>query len=144
MSSRSTVIDAIVTALEGVSDIKTVTREYISWWDSPAHKFPVVIVRDLNTALDRHAFLDSSANDMEAVIEIACTGVVHDMNNVVAAKRDALIEDIEQTLVGNATLEGLTINVEPKRIETDNGDLDNYSIFDVVFDVDYLYNHASP
>lgn len=143
-SKRKQVLDAIVTALEGISSVKTVTQNYKDTWDNAPHKFPIVIVQDETTEIERFAFLSSSGYDMRAEIEVSCTCYVHDMNNSLATKRTELASLVESTLVADTALAALVFNIEPVRIETDNGSIDNYSIFDVVFKVEYLYNHASP
>lgn len=143
-STRKDILDAIEAAVSGISSVKTVTQNYAAWWDFPSHKFPVVIIQDMNTEINRHAFVDSTADDMEAIMEVSCTCFVHDMNNSLYSKRTELISLIESTLVSDSTLAALILNIEPERIDTDNGSLDNYSIADVTFRVHYLYNHASP
>jgi len=143
-SKRKQVLDAIVDSLEGISGVKLVTQNYRGPLDNSPHKFPIIIVQDETTGIERLAYLDATAVDMKAELEVSCTCFVHDMHNDTASKRTELASSVESTLVSDTTLAALVINVEPIRIETDNGSLDNYSIFDVVFRVEYLYNHLSP
>jgi hypothetical protein len=143
-SNRKTIIDAFVSACEGISGVRGVSQNYETWWEKPAHEFPFITVRDTETTLDRHSYLSSADDDMEANLEIVATGYVHDMNNVLATKRTDLIKSIESTVVDDTTLGGLTLSVTPMSINTDDGGIDNYSICDVVFNIQYIYNHSSP
>ena len=143
-SKRKQVLDAVVAACAGITGVKSATQEYETWWQMNAHDFPRIIVRDTETELEPWSFQSSAGNDMLADMEVVVSGFVHDMHNNLATKRTDLIQDIEQTLIADSSLDALIFSIWPVRIETDNQGIDNYSIFDVVFRIQYLYNHASP
>jgi len=143
-SNRKTIIDAVVSACAGISGVKDASQEFKVWWNLLPHQYPRIIVMAEETDLERFAYLSSTDNDMQATMNITVTGYVFDEHNDLATKRTDLIKDIETAVVGDSTLSGLVLSVTPGSIRRDNGGLDNYSICDVDFEIEYLYNHASP
>ena len=144
MSSRSTVLTAIETALSASTGIKRVTRNLENWWDWRVDRdMPGVTVIDRETEIERLAYL-STGDDMEARIMLTCRGYVHDRNNDTMTRRTNLIADIETVMTDSAGIDAVTAMVHPMRVNTDEGVLENYSVFDADYEVTYFYNHASP
>lgn len=144
MSSRSTVLSAIETALNASTGINRVTRNLENWWDwQPAVDMPGVTIIDRETAIERASYL-STGEDMEAMISLTCRGYVHDRNNDTMTKRTNLIADIEKAMTNSTAIDAVVAMVHPVRVDTDAGILENYSVFDSEFEVTYFYNHATP
>lgn len=144
MSSRSTVLTAIETALAASTGIRRVTRNMENWWDWRVDtEMPGVTVIDRETAIERLAYL-STGEDMEAMISLTCRGYVHDRNNDTMTKRTNLIADIEKAMTGSTGIDAVVAMVHPARVNTDEGVLENYSVFDSDYEIIYFYNHASP
>lgn len=143
-SRRKQVIDALVSALNSSTGITTATDELKSWYDYLPHQFNVVTVIDRDTDINRLQFY-STGNDKEAIMNVTVRGYVQDNNGVLALKRTNLIRDIQNKLESGTTLtKALIWDIEDMSIETDDGLLDNYSVFDINYKIDYHYNHALP
>jgi len=86
-----------------------------------------------------------TADDMEAEMDITVQGVVHNINSSnISSDMDALMQDVEQAIVGNAALAALVKEIWPESDEN-VADLDqNYGIFAMNFIALYHYNHNTP
>lgn len=144
-SKRKQVIDAFVTAVDGISSVRTAQTLFKAWWDLKPHEFDCVIVRDGETEISEIAFPSTSEIDQEAMVRIECIGIVHDMNpENVAKKRTDLISNIESTILSSTGIGAVTDAVYAREIDTDDEQLESFGIFSFGFDVRYFYNHLSP
>lgn len=141
---RKQVIDSIIAALDASTSIQTVEDNLRSWHDYSAHQFPVVTVLDRDTDINRLSF-HSTGKDKRAVMSVLTRGYVFDQNNNTATKRANLIKTIQTVLeTGSTTMSALIFDIDDTVIETDDGIQDNFSVFDITYNVTYLYNHNSP
>ncbi len=143
-SVRKTILDAVVTALEGISGIGKISTELKHWEELKPKDFPAAFPIDGDTDLERSAYAHATSEDMEAALEIIVTGYVYDRNNSLTTKRTNHIRAIELALTGDSALAALVLDCVPVKITTDKGMIENYSIFDYTFLVTYQYNHNSP
>jgi hypothetical protein len=143
-SIRKQIVDEVVSIL-GLSTGITTVKDYLhNPFEFNSHDFPVVSVLDQDTDIDRWTYR-SSGDDKEAVLQLLIRGFVHDQNNQTSRKRTNLIRDIQQSLqTGSTGLTALIFDIEDRSIETDDGILDNYSVFDIMYNITYHYNHDTP
>lgn len=144
-SVRKQVIDAIAAVVLSSTGVTTVETNLKNWFDYQAHKFPVVTVLDRDTDIERLCFKESSRDDKIANMSVLIRGYVFDQNNDTSAKRTGLIRDIQVAIeTGSTAMNALIFDIPDISIETDDGIIDNYSIFDITYNVQYHYNHLTP
>jgi len=142
---RKQVIDAIISVLDASTSITTVEDNLRSWHDYSAHQFPVVTVIDRDTDVSRFSFRSTGGMDKKAIMEVLTRGYIFDQNNNTATKRANLIKEIQTKLeTGSTTMSALIFDIDDITIETDAGIQDNFSVFDITYNVTYLYNHNTP
>lgn len=144
MSTRKTILDAVVSGLNKSTSINYVTQDVEPWWEWKDGRFPGVTIIDAETEINRLAYESTSADDMEARMTIQCRGFVKDRRNILAVKRTNLISEIESTLKTSTDISDATADVFVTNIDTDKGMVDNFSVCEVTAEVLYFYNHLSP
>lgn len=146
-STRSQVISAFVSAVDGSTEVKTASEEHQTWWNLPVHSFPYVWCHDLDTDVEQVAFSSTSLMDKEATLRMMATGFVQDMKGSVtriAKKRTDMLSGIEKSVMSSTALKAIVISVDPVRIATDDDTVDNFGIGNIEFRVVYHYNHLVP
>ena len=143
-SSRTNVINSIVSAVQASTGVKTCTRDEITWWQLPEYKFPFVWVRDRETSIEQVAFASTSLMYKEAAMQVTATCFVFDRAGKTETKRGAVLAAVEKAVAQSTALRALIVSIDPVRIVTDNETLENYSIGTVEFRVVYHYNHLAP
>lgn len=147
MSTRKTVMDAIIEGLTSSTGVNYATQKLDAWWKWPIHRFPGVTIIDRATLTNRIAFPDNTADDMEAELDLEARGYVHEMGgdqDIQDTKRTNLVMDIEKTLKSSTTIDAQVADVRIQSIEEDMGQMDNYAVCAVNVKVLYFYNHNSP
>ena len=161
VSIRASILDAIVDALEGITqangynvDVNYVSTQFnvehpdkIDKKDLPAC-FPL---DDIEQKEGFAFFADSTTNkDTKSILTIIVTSVVFDRTGATFDQRTSLMQDIEKAIVMDTTLFDvsnstglLTEPAMPVSVETDKGYFENYSIFDQTFACEYVYNHST-
>jgi hypothetical protein len=145
MSTRKTVIDAVVTGLGMSTDIFGVERalEPPSWWNEG--NFPGVTLIFRPAEVDRIAFPHATADDMEARMPVEVRGYTKDTKGGnLEAHKAILLDAIETQLKSSTNISAVTMDVEIETVETDRGQLENHGICSVSAVVVYHYNHNSP
>jgi hypothetical protein len=143
-SNRELIISATVSALSGSSEINYVTTKKEPWWDWDLNRFPgVCVIANRTDKRQRFSFVGTSG-DMYSELELSIIGYAFDANNDLAVKRTDLIRTIEKTLVNDATLDSITLDMAPTTVETDQGTLDNFCIVHCKYIAKYNYDHTSP
>lgn len=148
MSIRQQIISAASSQLSASTGIVTVVNQRIPWWDlEHASQLPAVFVLEMDEKKKRFAFMstESTAEDMYSELVLYVEGYCFDMTNDLSTKRTNLISDIELAITSTSgTLWGLTKDIRPIDVRTDQGQLDNWCIVKCNFLAKYVYNHASP
>jgi len=142
---KKQIIDALITALEGITGIGKVTQDEREYTTYSVDDYPALLVQSSKPSVDRLSFPHPTADDMEAEIEIQIEGIIHNITTSdIAGDADALKQDVEQAIVGDASLGALVKDIYI--ISDDNiADLDqNYGIFLAVYTAVYHYNHNTP
>jgi hypothetical protein len=147
-SKRKVVMDAIVNSLAQSTGVQTSVQEYISWWDLDPGKFPVTILIDRESIVERAAYRSTADDDMKCELSFTIKGYVHDFGNssdTLSSRRTGLIRDIEVALDQSTSLflvpaKDFTVT----GVNSDKGIMDNYSIVDVDCSILYYYNHLTP
>lgn len=153
MSGRSTLYDAMVTALgtttfpnTSTESINYVTRSLEDWWDWTPDHFPGVRVVDKTEEKKPLAYFGSTGtHDMESFVEFEVVGYVQDVtNDGINTKRSTLIADIERIVMTSSTVSAACGDIWPLTVETDEGVIDGHGMCSVTFRARYFYNHAGP
>lgn len=146
MSSRRTLLDAVVDALDASTGIAYVTENLEQWWNWGSDKFPGVRVIDQAEEKTPLAYWGTTTvNDMEAVMQISVSGYVQDITNQhLETWRSDLIANIEKAIMTSTAIQDATGDIWPVGVETDEGVLENFAWCDCTFKARYFYNHANP
>ena len=144
-SIRDQVINSITAAMLASTGIITATNDLRNWYDYDPHEFPVVTVLDRDTDIQRLCFKSTTNADKIGMMNVVIRGYVQDTNNVTKLKRTNLIRDIQKKMeAGTSTMNSLIFDFHDDTIETDDGLIDGYSVFDLSYTVKYHYNHLVP
>jgi hypothetical protein len=152
MSGRSTLYDAVVTALGSTSfpststAIRYVTRNIEEWWNWAPDRFPGVRVVDKTEEKKPVGFWGTTdVMDMEGTVDIEVSGYVRDETNTsINAYRSTLISDIERIVMSSPGIRAVCGDIWPLTVETDEGTIENLGTCAVTFRCRYFYNHAGP
>lgn len=144
-TKQKQIIDAIVTALEGITGVGKVTQDEREYSGESVDDYPRLLVQHSKPRVEPISYPSSTADDMEAELEITIQGVVHNINTSnIDGDMDELMQDVEQAMAGNASLAALVKEVWPESDEN-VADLDqNYGIFAMSIVAMYHYNHNTP
>lgn len=144
-STRKQIVDAFVDALEDITGIGEVTQDYEVWVADKPREYPKILVDAQKPEVERAYFLDDSAEDMAARMEVrVLLRTWSRWKTRVAVDVDDVMQDIEQAIVADATLAGLVIDVRLESDEIDVGSSDHLGFSTMVFVVEYEYNHNTP
>lgn len=144
-SIRKQVVDSIAEALSASTGTNTVSTNLKSWGQYSAYQFPIATVIDRDTDIERLSFRHDTNDDKTATMMVTVRGYVFDKGNILDVKRTNLIRDIQKTIeTGSPNMTALIFDIMDNSIETDEGLIDNYSIFDIMYDITYHYNHVTP
>ena len=149
-STRSLVMSAIVTSLEGIATSAYITSTLALVSESlPEHigaidmkNLPAVFPIDGDEDYESSS-IGSGTNDIEARLQVVVTCVVFDKDNSTRQARTDLIRDVTKALLNDSALDALINYIEPVRTTTDQGIVQNYSIWDQEFVVNYEYTSAN-
>ena len=145
MSKQKQIVDAMITALSGISSVNKVTQDMTEYSQSDDQDYNVVFVNPKRPEVDRFAYLHPTSDDMMARMEVIVEGNVWDeYADDIDAQLDQLSADVETALTGDSALSGLTIEVVLSEDDYTTSVDDRYGIFSATYVVEYLYNHLSP
>ena len=144
-SKRMQVMDAVLSALSNISTILYVSERLQHWEELDASKFPACFPIDGDELKEPHVIFESADEDMHSTLTLLLTCYVYDADGATRQARCDMIKVIEEEFAVRASaLNALVVSILPTRVTTDRGTIDNYSIFDCEYAVEYLYNHTSP
>ena len=149
-SVRHQIMDAVIAALNGITtasgyqtDVALVSEQVMSYDQIPPKHLPALFPIDTNEDRQWFALAEQSENDIQAELDILITAVVYDKQNVTRLKRTNLLRDVEKALLNDADLKALILYAEPQRVETDEGNIPDFSIFDYTIRITYTYDSAN-
>lgn len=140
---RQQILTAIHNALEASAGIAYVTDKKEQWWDWAGNRYPGVCVVCGAENDERFSFPGPSFTDMNSHMKVNVIGYVFDKTNTLGAKRSALISEIETAVANDSTVTGLVRDIVLTKVQTDKGELENFSVVNCEFDLDYLYSKVS-
>jgi len=106
------------------------------------NKFPALFPIDGDELKEAFALFGSEGDDMQSTMELVVTGMIHEPSGKTASPRSNLIKDVEKALVMDDELTALLMErISPTRVVTDKGFFGLYSVFDMVFELTYIYDH---
>ena len=135
MSKRESIAASVVTALNGVSQIKFVTREPFDFTKLSNAQFPAVIVQTGQETRD-DITIGGSNITREGSIDYQIIGYVKD--TAIDTARNTLVEYIEEALDTDRTRGGYALDTQVVSVETDEGSIS--PIGGVIVTVRVLYN----
>jgi len=152
MSGRSTLYDAIVTALGTTAypttstAIHYVTRDREEWWDWLTDQFPGVCVLDKPEEKKPIAYWGTTdMMDMEGMVDFGVSGYVQDVTQAaINSKRSTLIADIERLIMSSTVVADACGDIWPLTVETDEGVIEGLGTCELTFRARYFYNHKGP
>jgi hypothetical protein len=141
LTLRQQILAAIKAALQAETSIQYVTEKKEQWWDWGQNKYPGICIvvgaeEDMRFCFSGTTDLD----DMQSKMRVNVIGYVFDKTNNLATKRSALISAIETAVSNDTTVTGLVGDIVLNKVQTDKGELENFSVVNCEFGLDYLYN----
>lgn len=138
---REKVLNAVKAALQASTGIQYVTEKKESWWDWPQNKYPGVCIVTGDEEDLRFCYSDTTAlMDMRSNMRLNVIGYVFDNLNNLGSKRSDLIGSIEKAVSNSTAVTGLVGDIVLNKVQTDKGELENFSVVNCEFGLDYLYN----
>jgi len=151
-SIRQQVMVAVVSSLSNISeyngyqtDVRFVSENIKHFSELDTDKFPAIFPIDTNEAKESFTFRpDSTAGDMKSTLTILVTSYLFSRTGVTVQARSDLLRDIEKAMMNATAMTTISniIDIRPVNVTTDQGTIDNYSVHDQDFEIDYVYNHA--
>ena len=151
-SVRQQVMVAVVSSLTNITSSATYVTNVAFVSENIKHfaelgtdKFPAIFPIDTDETKEAFTFRpDSSALDMKSTLTVLVTSYLFSRTGVTVQARSDLLRDIEKAIMNATAMTTITniIDIRPMKVTTDQGTIENYSIHDQEFQIDYLYNHA--
>jgi hypothetical protein len=143
---------AVVSSLSNISeyngyqtDVEFVSENMKHFSELGTDKFPAVFPIDTNEQKESFTFRpDTACGDMKSTLTILVTSYLFSRTGVAVQDRCDLLRDIEKALMNATAMTTISniIDIRPVRVTTDQGTIENYSVHDQEFAIDYVYNHA--
>lgn len=149
MSKRQSIYDTAKAVLEASTGINYVSVEIAEdSWAWKENQFPAVRLIDGPETKERFCYLGSTDQlDMKSEMSLEYVGYVREYNKSTTGlidSRNALLSDIESSLVADSTLGALVADIVPSDDVTDKGNLRGIGWVTGGFTVTYYYNHTAP
>lgn len=151
-SIRQQIMVAVVSSLSNISeyngyqtDVEFVSENMKHFTELGTDKFPAVFPIDTDETKESFTFRpDTSALDMKSTLTVLVTSYLFSRTGVTSTARGDLLRDIEKAMMNATAMTTITnvLDIRPMKVTTDQGTVENYSIHDQEFQIDYLYNHA--
>ena len=151
-SIRQQIMVAVVSSLTNVStdngyetDVKFVSENMKHFSELDNNKFPALFPIDTDEAKEAFTFRESTtAQDMKSTLTVLVTSYLFSRTGVTVQARSDLLRDIEKALMNATAMTTISniVDIRPMKVTTDQGTIENYSVHDQEFQIDYTYNHA--
>ena len=79
---------------------------------------------------------------MQSKMRVNVIGYAFDMTNNLGTKRSDLIGNIEKVVANSTAVTDLVEDIVLEKVQTDKGELENFSVINCEFGLDYLYNKS--
>jgi hypothetical protein len=142
---------AVVSSLTNVStdngyqtDVKFVSENMKHFSELDNNKFPALFPIDTDEAKEAFTFRGSTAQDMKSTLTVLVTSYLFSRTGVTVQARSDLLRDIEKAMMNATAMTTISnvVDIRPMKVTTDQGTIENYSVHDQEFQIDYTYNHA--
>jgi hypothetical protein len=140
-SERHKIMDAVIAALRGVSGMATVSEEFKGYDELESKDFPACFPIDANEEHEQFA-IGSGEDTMVARLTLLVTAYVHSPIGDTRRLRTDMLRDINKALLNDTNLAALILDIQPVSVQTDQGIIENYSLWNQEFEITYLYNRS--
>jgi len=150
-SVRQQIMVAVVSSLTNITtdngyetDVEFVSENMKHFSELGTDKFPAAFPIDTDELKESFTFRGSSAQDMKSTLTVLVTSYLYSRTGVTVQARSDLLRDIEKAMMNATAMTTLSniFDIRPMRVTTDQGTIENYSVHDQEFAIDYTYNHA--
>lgn len=138
-SNRSAIMVQVLSALAAIDGVNFVSESIQHWEELDHGKFPALFPIDADEVKSPATLFDGTDDDMRAVLTVIVTGMVYSAENATQVERLDLMQKVEKALVTTSGLTNIVHGVSPTRVVTDKGALENYSVWDQEFEIEYWY-----
>lgn len=151
-SVRQQIMVAVVSSLTNIStdngyqtDVRFVSENIKHFSELDNNKFPALFPIDTDEVKESFTFRESTtAQDMKSTLTVLVTSYLYSRTGVTVQARSDLLRDIEKAMMNATAMTTLSniFDIRPMKVTTDQGTIENYSVHDQEFQIDYTYNHA--
>ena len=151
-SVRQQIMVAVVSSLTNITtdngyqtDVEFVSENIKHFSELGTDKFPAIFPIDTDETKESFTFREStSAQDMKSTLTVLVTSYLYSRTGVTVQARSDLLRDIEKALMNATAMTTISniYDIRPMKVTTDQGTIENYSVHDQEFAIDYTYNHA--
>lgn len=139
-SIRSNVMDKVVSALDRISAVRYVSEKFQNYDEVDPKYFPCCFPIDTNEEHEQMTIGDSSK--IMARLNIVVTVYIYSPVGETRRARTDLIMAINEAMLNDALLEELVLDIQPVSVQTDQGTIENYSLWNQEFEITYIYNRT--
>ena len=135
----------IASGLTYLTDVKFVSENIKHFSELGTDMFPAIFPIDTNEDKESFTFRpNTTGGDMKSTLTVLVTSYLFSRTGVTVAARSNLLRDIEKAMMNATAMTTISsiVDIRPVRVTTDQGTVENYSIHDQEFAIDYVYNHA--
>jgi hypothetical protein len=150
-SIRQQIMVAVVSSLTNITSSATYVTNMAFVSENMKHfselgndKFPAAFPIDTDEAKEAFTFRTSTAQDMKSTLTVLVTSYLFSRTGVTVQARSDLLRDIEKAMMNATAMTTISnvVDIRPMKVTTDQGTIENYSVHDQEFQIDYTYNHA--
>ena len=134
-------MDKVVTALNGVSGVKYVSEVFQPYDVVPHKNLPACFPVD--TDEQHEPFTMGDAGQIQATLTVLVTVYIFDATNNTRKTRTDMIWAINAAMLNDVYLEDLILDIQPVSVQTDQGFIENYSLWTQEFEITYLYDRTT-
>ena len=142
---------AVVSSLTNVTtdngyqtDVEFVSENIKHFAELDNDKFPALFPIDTDETKEAFTYRGTSAQDMKSTLTVLVTSYLYSRTGVTVQARSDLLRDVEKAMMNATAMTTISniVDIRPMKVTTDQGTIENYSIHDQEFQIDYTYNHA--
>jgi len=145
MSTQKSILDAIETALEGITGVNKVTQQFEVWNQADPQDYSTLYIHAKKPEAERIAYLHPTSDDMMATMDVIVEGSTYSQyESQIASVLDTLMVNVEKAIIGSTTVNDLVIDITLNEDEFMSSVSERYGLFSATYVVEYYYNHNSP
>jgi hypothetical protein len=150
-SIRQQIMVAVVSSLTNITSSATYVTNVAFVSENMKHfselgtdKFPALFPIDTDETKEAFTFRTTTAQDMKSTLTVLVTSYLFSRTGVTVQARSDLLRDVEKAVMNATAMTTMAniVDIRPMKVTTDQGTIENYSVHDQEFQVDYTYNHA--